>query len=402
MEDILTIIEETLKKLNLIGRFMAQAYVHNLDPFLLEFSWEPLVKIFGTEFGIRWYGMAYLMGFICGYLALRYMIKRGTMPLNAEQMADYVTYVAIGTMVGGRLGYCLFYAPETLWDFHGAFPYWGLLEVNKGGMASHGGIIGIIVAAFLFGRKYKINKLFLVDMSSLMGGLGIFFGRIANFINGELYGRECPPDYSWPVKFPSELHNWAVYHTEKLKELAPQMDTIAAQLKLQHLTHLKFQILETLSPETWTSWVNQYSYSGQARYNISSTIDEIILAIQNGSVEMANALAPVLTSRYPSQLYQALMEGLFVLVVCNIVWLKPRKPGVITAIFGLLYALMRIAGEQYRMPDAHLGFQALGLTRGQWLSVGMVAVALVFMWIALKGKGQPMGGWNVLKKKTNP
>ena len=153
------------------------------------------------------------------------------------------------------------------------------------------------------------------------------------------------------------------------------MDTIAAQ-PAQTSHTFKISDLGNLSPETWTLWVNQYSYSGQARYNIS-TIDEIILAIQNGSVEMANALAPVLTSRYPSQLYQALMEGLSVLVVCNIVWLKPRKPGVITAIFGLLYALMRIAGEQYRMPDAHLGFQALGLTRGQWLSVGMVAVALV-------------------------
>ena len=83
-----------------------------------------------------------------------------------------------------------------------------------------------------------------------------------------------------------------------------------------------------------------------------------------------------------------IFNRLFVLIACYIAWLKPQKPGVITGVFGLLYAIMRILGEQFRMPDAHIGFQALGMTRGQWLSVGMIFVALAVIYICSKSKNK--------------
>jgi phosphatidylglycerol:prolipoprotein diacylglycerol transferase len=105
------------------------------------------------------------------------------------------------------------------------------------------------------------------------------------------------------------------------------------------------------------------------------------------------AVAPILTPRYPSQLIQALLEGLLVFFVMIVVWWRPRKPGVVAAFFGLNYAVARIVGEQFRMPDAQIGFQALGLTRGQWLSVVMLVIAIAFLTWTLRRKAPRLGGF---------
>src|SRR5690606_2859466 len=105
-----------------------------------------------------------------------------------------------GTLIGGRLGYCLFYKPELLISFSSGFPFWGVLEVHKGGMASHGGILGIMVACWLFARREKIPTLHAIDVAAFGGQWGVIYGRIANFINGELYGREASEGFKWAVK----------------------------------------------------------------------------------------------------------------------------------------------------------------------------------------------------------
>src|SRR5690606_33488852 len=105
------------------------------------------------------------------------------------------------------------------------------------------------------------------------------------------------------------------------------------------------------------------------------------------------ALAPALTPRHPSQLYGALLEGLLVFLVLFFVWRKPRKPGVIGAIFFVVYATMRIIVEEFRMPDAHIGYQLFGLTRGQWLSVGLLGVGLLCLLFWSRRKVERLGGW---------
>lgn len=362
---------------------MNTAYLHDLDPFILQLNFAPFSSWFGDDFGLRWYGMAYLAGFVLAYVVWAYMSKKGLIPLSKQQLGDYLTYGAFGTMIGGRLGYCFFYAPETLTDFHASFPFWGVLEVHKGGMASHGGIIGIMVASWLYARKLKVPTLLLIDLASLAGGLGIFFGRIANFINGELFGRESSAQFWGAVKFPQELTYWAGYHVEKLKGLYPVVEKMYEQ-KL---------ITTQVFSEQWSAWLQGFQYNQNARSQVYNLIDKIILAVQNGNEVIQTQIAPILTPRYPSQLYQAVMEGLFVLIVCYIAWLKPQKPGVITGVFGVLYAIMRILGEQFRMPDAHIGFEALGMTRGQWLSFAMIFVALAVIYVCAKSKNKKYGGW---------
>ncbi len=348
-------------------------YVHQLSPFALQFT---------ETFGIRWYGLAYLVAFIIAYIFIDYMAKTKRILLDREQVSDFITYGAIGVLAGGRVGYALFYSPELITHFSGQFPYWGVLEVHRGGMASHGGILGVLLASWLFGRKHKIPFMHLQDLTTIAGSLGFFFGRIANFINGELYGREAPAHLSWAVKFPQEIYHWGASEVEKLMALAPAAQTLG------------------VSTSTWTEWINRYDHA--SRDQINHMKEQIVNATQTHNMTLIEALAPALTPRYPSQLIQALLEGFLVFVVLVVVWRKPQKIGVLSGIFGFGYCLARIVGEQYRLPDYGIGFQWLGLTRGQWLSVAMALVALAILIYSIRRPGQKIGGWGSPALEPSP
>jgi phosphatidylglycerol---prolipoprotein diacylglyceryl transferase len=339
-------------------------YVHQMSPFALQFS---------ETFGIRWYGLAYLAGFVIAYLFIDYMAKTKRILLDREQVSDFITYGAIGVLAGGRIGYALFYSPELLLHFSGQFPYWGVLEVHKGGMASHGGILGVLVAAYFFGRKHKIPFMHLLDLTTIAGSLGFFFGRIANFINGELYGREAPSTLSWAVKFPQEIYHWGANEVDKLLSLGPAAEVLG------------------VSASTWADAINRYDQS--AREMINNMKEQIVEATQTHNVALIEALGPALTPRYPSQLIQSLFEGFIVFVVLLIVWRKPQKIGVMSGVFGFGYCIARIVGEAYRLPDYGIGYQWLGLTRGQWLSIAMAVVALAILVYSARKPGRKIGGW---------
>ncbi len=347
-------------------------WLHDLNPFAIQFT---------ETFGVRWYGLAYLAGFLAGYLTIHYLSKRGRTLLKADELTDYVTYVAVGVLAGGRVGYCLFYQPHLLFEFDGSFPFWGVFKVNEGGMASHGGILGVLVAAWIYSWKHKVSWFHLMDVTVFGGALGFFFGRLANFVNGELFGRAAPEGYWWAVQFPQEMYLWASREVNKLYALG---DSAAALGKLPSG--------QEINGDLWHGWVMRFHSDSEARRLVYDTLDSLIIAVQSGVEPVKLALAQVLTARYPSQLYQAVLEGLLVFLILFVFWLKPRKPGVVAGMFGLLYSLARIAGEQFRMPDAHIGFQWLGLTRGQWLSVVLVLIALVYLYFVSRRKVPKIGG----------
>lgn len=141
----------------ILSKFIAAAYVHHIDPFLFKFS---------DGFGIRWYGLSYLAGFYIAYLIISWMGRRLLSPLSPALASDFVFTAALGTVIGGRLGYCVFYAPNLLTQFTTTPPFWGVLAINQGGMASHGGIIGIIVACIYFGKKHGIAIPHLLDLTN--------------------------------------------------------------------------------------------------------------------------------------------------------------------------------------------------------------------------------------------
>ncbi|MEK7412628.1 MAG: prolipoprotein diacylglyceryl transferase [Planctomycetota bacterium] len=165
-------------------------WVHNLDPVALYLPW-------GIE--LRWYGVSYLAGILCGWMLLSRWAKRQRLPMPAEHIGDFIVTVAIGMLLGGRLGYALLYEPSLFWTTSSTLPYWKLLAVHQGGMASHGGIAGVAIATLWWAWRKKQSSLALGDALAAVGPLGIACGRMANFINGELWGK--PWDGSWAVVF---------------------------------------------------------------------------------------------------------------------------------------------------------------------------------------------------------
>jgi len=174
-------------------------FINNFDPVAIE--------IFSLE--IRWYSLAYILGILLGwYLAKKIFIRNEI----KDRFDDYVTYVIIGLILGGRLGYILFYnLDHYLNNFLDIFKIW------QGGMSFHGGVIGIIIASILFSKKNNENVFKYLDIIALISPIGIFFGRIANFINSELYGIET--SVPWAVQFiqidnlyrhPSQLYEAAL------------------------------------------------------------------------------------------------------------------------------------------------------------------------------------------------
>ena len=161
-------------------------WVDNLNPWIVHFH---------GQWGIRWYGVAYLLGlYIAWYIFARWA-REGRLPLPPDEVPTLILYAAGGVFVGGRLGYCIFYnLPYCLHHPLEIFRVW------HGGMASHGGIIGLTLAMILYARPRGYDAWLFLDAVAAVGPLGIFFGRIANFINGELWGR--PTHVLWAVIFP--------------------------------------------------------------------------------------------------------------------------------------------------------------------------------------------------------
>jgi len=156
---------------------------------------DPIIFSIGP-LAIRWYALAYIAGLIIGW---RLMIRFANAPgsqVSAEQVDDFLVWATLGVIFGGRLGYVLFYKPA----FYFSNPI-EIFQVWQGGMSFHGGFLGVVVAALLFARKHKLPIFSLADMLAIVAPVGLFFGRIANFINAELYGRVT--DVSWGMVFPN-------------------------------------------------------------------------------------------------------------------------------------------------------------------------------------------------------
>ena len=157
----------------------------NLDPVIVSFG----------PVAIRWYALAYVLGLVLGWRYIRYLAKGNVPRLDRRAADDFLVWCTLGVIVGGRLGYVIFYQPSYFIAHPGQIPV-----VWQGGMSFHGGMLGVIGALFLFARMRKLNVLSVADAAACAVPIGLFFGRVANFVNGELYGRAS--DVSWAMVFP--------------------------------------------------------------------------------------------------------------------------------------------------------------------------------------------------------
>ncbi len=298
----------------------------------------PVILRINDQIQLRWYGVAYVMGFVAGYYLLLRWAKRGVGVLKETQVADFLTYAALfGVLLGGRLGYMLFYDFSNFISNPMQFFY-----VNGGGMSSHGGILGLFLFTLYWSRRHKQSWTGLGDNLVVAAPLGLFFGRMANFINGELYGRAT--DVAWAMKFPEEATRWRPGDAN-------------------------YEALQTLL-------IDQVPEGGQ--------VNEVIKTLARESDTFAAQLEPLLTPRHPSQLYEGALEGLILFAILFFVrerW--PRAPhGTLTGLFFVIYAAFRIFGENFRQPDDHI----MGLTQGQFYSVPMILLGIAFLIFAARRK----------------
>ena len=251
-------------------------YIHNLDPIIINFGF----------LEIRWYSLSYIFGIFLGFYYAKYLIKKFWYKenINVQVLDNFLIYLILGIILGGRLGYILFY------NFN--YYYQNPLEILflwRGGMSFHGGVIGVLIASLIFAKKNNVKILVLTDIVVCATPIGIFLGRIANFINGELYGKKTFSDYG--VIFPK--------------------------------------------------------------------ID--------------------MEPRHPSQLYEAILEGLILFFLLNII-LKFKKKlfnGELSCYFLIFYSIFRIISELFREPDKHIGYIIFNISLGTIISFSFLIFGII-------------------------
>ncbi len=276
------------------------------------------------KFPIRWYALGYIAGLLFAWRYALSLIKRPALwgeaaPTDKDGIDDLLFYATLGVILGGRLGYLFFYDIPNNMDQIAADPM-RLLRIWEGGMSFHGGMIGVALAVVWVARQRGVKLMSIADIGGVTAGFGIFFVRIANFVNAELYGRPVPEGGSGGMIFPEgyvpgstpSAYNWA---------------------------------------------------SGEWVYNGSEV------------------------ARYPSQLYEAVLEGLIPVIVTSVlVWYfkSLRRPGLIAGLFLLMYGFGRTIAEQYREPDAFVTWLPDWITMGQILSIPMWIGGAFLVWNALR------------------
>jgi phosphatidylglycerol:prolipoprotein diacylglycerol transferase len=256
-------------------------FINNFDPVAFQI----------LSFEIRWYSLAYILGIIIGWILCKKIFIKN-LDIN-QKFDDYITYLIIGIVIGGRLGYVLFYN----------FNYYinNILDIFKiwqGGMSFHGGLLGIIIASILFAKKNNQDLFVYTDLVSLVAPIGIFFGRLANFINSELYGKVT--EVPWAVTF-------------------VQVDNL---------------------------------------------------------------------SRHPSQLYEAIFEGIILFIL--LLYFRSKnflaKPGLISGLFLIFYSVFRFCIEFFRVPDEQIGYLIFNLSMGQIISLVFIMIGTIVFYLKNENK----------------
>jgi len=279
------------------------------------------------KFPVRWYALGYIAGLLVAWRYALALIDRPKMwigdrsPTTREGIDDLLFYSTLGVILGGRIGYILFYQLPHQWPETMADP-WSLLRVWEGGMSFHGGMIGVALAVWMTARQHKLNLMSIADIGGVTAGFGIFFVRVANFTNAELFGRRAPADSSWGMIFPEGY-------------------------------------VPGSTPSAYNWATGEWIYSGQEY------------------------------ARYPSQLYEAFLEGFIPVIVTSIlVWRFQalKKPGLIAGLFLIMYGIGRTIAEQFRQPDTFVEGLPAWITMGQILSIPMWLGGAFLIWNALQTK----------------
>jgi len=341
-------------------------HFHDISPFLWRIS---------DTSGIQWNGLSYMLSLIVSFVFMSWMSYRQRSELGQKRVWDFVLVCAIGALLGGRLGYCFFYAPELFLRFRAEFPFWGVLAVDEGGMSSFGAILGLAISSTLFAVRTGVSRLYLYDLIAVTAPIGIFFGRIANFLTGEFIGKPASSELPFSVKFPTEIYYWPRSEPGKLAELSQAAEKIGAD------------------PEQWKVWASSYQAQADSQSQVHQVLTRILDSLYSGAEDIRRLLEPLLVARHPVQLYGALAEGVLLFLFLFFFWMKPRRPGVVASTFLVLYSAIRIVVDHYRMVDPTMKLGAFDLARGQWLAIFCLIIGFILLFVWGRRETLLSAGW---------
>jgi phosphatidylglycerol:prolipoprotein diacylglycerol transferase len=299
------------------------------------------------------------MGFLVGYWVLLFLARKKLYVVKPDKVSDVITFTAFfGVFLGGRIGYVFFYMiPEKGWG-HVLNDPLTIIRVWDGGMASHGGILGIMLFTLIYAWRNKVSWVGLGDGICIVAPLGILFGRVANFINGELYGIYTKAGAWYGVKFPGELNEYA--------KLATPGGWDAREAALNEALMVNDKMASVMA-----------AVDRNNSFEMSQAYERAI-ELSREDPKVLEALGNHVQARHPSQLYEGFLEGLVIFLILYLVRVRfPRlMNGIITGLFFIFYAVFRILVETVREPDA----EKIGaLTKGQFYSTFMIVIGALFI-----------------------
>lgn len=331
-------------------------------------AWDPVLLDLPGPVDVRWYGLMYIAGFVIAQFVVTRLARARFLPVDPERVGDLMIALLLGVIVGGRIGYALFY-DRGLVDPIRIFQLW------RGGMSFHGGLLGVFVAFTWWSRKNAVPWLRLGDACALCVTPGIFLVRFANFINGELFGRTTAATTFGAMRFPTDPVAMSEFGLVGID------DTRSKELALQ----------VAVDHRSWES----------VREHLATTYADgtpIPWDVIRPRLDW-NRVAELVPYRHPSQLWEGVAEGLVLGLLLGAVYLwlrrRPLGPGGYGGIFLIGYGVARFLLEYVRQPDSQftsaddpVGTVFLGLTMGQTLSSAMVVAGGYFLWRGLRTRGE--------------
>ena len=316
-------------------------------------------------FALRWYGLMYVLAFVFAFLVFRWLQKSGYLRIKLEDITNYVVVGVVGTFLGGRLGYLLFYqfdrvflgtGEESVGDRIGL-----IFRVWEGGMSFHGGVFGVTLAVLLYSLKKKHNFFNIMDGAAHVVPFGVAMVRVGNFVNGELYGRTFTDASGAPIYDPDKLPWYAMkFPTDQSAEMG------------------QFKLREALRADYLAANPGAETIPGTALHPLPL------------KPEIWDQVSHLFPGRWPSQIVQFACEGLLVLFAIWLIRRYTKRPGAVACMFMMLYAIFRIPAELIRQPDSQIDpakaealggtaafLASIGMTMGQFLSV------VIFVWGAV-------------------
>jgi|GEM_PF-5623646 len=312
--------------------------IHDFGPEML--------TLFGA-LRLQWFGSFVFVGVIVSAWFASWIAHRQNAGFSQALVGSALSWMFIGSLLGGRIGYGLFYDTNMFFRFRPEFPVWGLLAFSEGGLSWHGAVLGALVASIFFAHRSGLSQMYILDLTAWVAPLLLFFSRLGSYFSAELLGAVSSAPTPIAFKYPAEILRWPEEVPEKFAQIS---DLGSAQ--------------------------------------------EIFNRFQAGDLALQTQVLPLLEFRYPFALISALAEGLLVFILLFLIWKSSRKPGMVTSAYLFFTAMAGFAVSTFEWIDASKNPSLLSFSLYQWICLFTALWALIFYVLWVRSRSMSIPGWS--------